>query len=49
MKSVSIRMPDQLLSKLRQRAAEETVKQDKRVSINQLVVDILTKKLKGGK
>jgi hypothetical protein len=48
MKSVSIRMPNELLSKLRKKAAEETVKQDKRVSINQLVVDILTKELKRG-
>lgn len=48
MKAISIRMPDELMKLLRIRAAEETVKQDKRVSINQLVVDILTKELKGG-
>lgn len=46
---VSIRMPSGLMTALRKRAAEETVAQDRRVSINQLVVDILTEAMKTGK
>jgi hypothetical protein len=52
MKSISIRMPDQLVSALRKKAAEETVIRDRRVSINELVVEILMRALeskrKGG-
>ncbi len=43
MKSVSIRMPEDLLQWLRRKAAEETIKQDKQVSINSLVLSILEK------
>ncbi|HYA01605.1 MAG TPA: hypothetical protein VEI04_00645 [Syntrophobacteria bacterium] len=53
MKVISIRMPAELLKSLRVKAAEETAKRDRRVSINELVVEILTKGLKadrkGGK
>jgi len=38
---ISIRMPSELLTALRKKSAEETVRLDQRVSINQLVVDIL--------
>ena len=48
-KSISIRMPDGLVSALRKKAAEETVTRDRRGSINELVVEILTKSLKIGK
>jgi hypothetical protein len=52
MKSISIRMPDGLVSALRKKAAEETLIRDRRVSINELVVEILMTSLesrrKGG-
>ena len=48
-KSVSIRMPEELLSWLREKAARETIRQDTRVSINGLAVDILTKAMKADK
>ena len=43
MKSVSIRMPDELLGWLRKRAARETFETGEQYSINSLVVDILTR------
>ena len=49
MKAISIRMPDELLKALRVKAAEETAVQNRRVSVNELVVEILTKGLKVGK
>ena len=52
MKSISIRMPEELVRALRKKAAEETVTRDRRVSINELVVEILMRALesrrKGG-
>ena len=49
MKSVSIRMPEELLSWLRIAAAKETIRQNQQVSINSLVVGILTKAMKADK
>ncbi len=40
---MSIRMPDEVTTWLRRKSAKETVKQDKQVSINSLVVAILLK------
>jgi predicted DNA binding CopG/RHH family protein len=51
MKAVTIRMPDELLNALRKKAAEETIRQNRQVSINTLAVEILKKavgKKKGG-
>ena len=52
MKAVTIRMPDELLDALRKKAAEETIRRNKQVSINTMAVKILTqaveKKKKGG-
>jgi len=45
-------MPEELVRALRKKAAEETVTRDRRVSINELVVEILMRALesrrKGG-
>jgi predicted DNA binding CopG/RHH family protein len=49
MKSVSIRMPEELLSWLREKAAKETIRHDKYVSINSLAVDILTRAMRADK
>jgi hypothetical protein len=43
MKAITIRMPDELLDWLRERAARETIKYKKQVSMNTLAVEILTK------
>jgi len=48
-KSISIRMPDGLVSALRKKAAEETVIRDRRVSMNELVVEILMRALESKK
>jgi hypothetical protein len=48
-KVISIRMPDELLKALRVKAAEETVTRDRRVSINELVVEILMRALNTGR
>jgi hypothetical protein len=41
MKSVSIRMPEELLDWLRKRAARETMETGRQYSINALVLDVL--------
>jgi hypothetical protein len=46
MKSIAIRMPDELVRALRKKAAEETIARDRRVSINELVVELLSNGLK---
>jgi hypothetical protein len=54
-KSVSIRMPEEILDFLRRKAAEETIRENRMVSINALTVSILREameadeKRKGGK
>lgn len=42
MKAITIRMPDELLDWLRERAALETIKKKKQVSMNTLAVKILS-------
>jgi hypothetical protein len=46
MKAITIRMPDELLQWLRNKAAKETIRQDKQVSMNTLAVEILTGAMK---
>ncbi|MBN1843060.1 MAG: hypothetical protein JW883_12380 [Deltaproteobacteria bacterium] len=46
MKVISIRMPDELLERLRERAAMETIRQKKSVSMNTVALEILDKGLK---
>ena len=43
---MSIRLPKPLVTWLRKRAALETIEQDKRVSMNSLIVELLTKAMK---
>jgi len=43
MKAITVRMPDELLDWLREKAARETIKCKKQVSMNTLAVEILTK------
>jgi hypothetical protein len=45
MKSVSIRMPEDLLKWLRKRAARETFETGEQYSINSLVVDALSREM----
>lgn len=49
MKQWTIRMPDELLDWLREKAARETIKLKKNVSMNAVAVEILTKALKRNK
>ncbi|MBN1841670.1 MAG: hypothetical protein JW883_05235 [Deltaproteobacteria bacterium] len=46
MKVLTIRMSDELLERLRERAAMETIRQKKNVSMNTMAVEILDKGLK---
>lgn len=41
--TMSVRLPKQVVTWLRKTAAVETIEQDKRVSMNSLLIDILTK------
>ncbi len=49
MKSISIRMPDELVKALREKAARETIARERLISINELVVEILTKAMESDK
>ena len=49
MKVISIRMPDELLERLRERAAMETIRQKKSVSMNSMALEILDKGLRAKK
>jgi len=54
LKPWTIRMPDAVLDWLREKAARETIKQNRNVSMNTVAVDLLVKamradKKKGGK
>ena len=49
MKVISIRMPDELLELLRERAALESIRQKKNVSMNTVAVEVLTKGLQKAK
>ena len=44
-----LRLPDDLDRWIRKKAATETIKQNKRVSMNSLVVEILTKEMEAEK
>ena len=46
MKTFPIRMPDELVGRLREEAARETIKRGERFSMNTLAVEILTNYLK---
>lgn len=46
MKAWSIRMPDELLEWLREKAARETIKRKRNVSINTIMVEILSAAMK---
>ena len=43
MKAITIRMPEEVLDWLREKAARETIRQKKQFSMNTLAVEILTK------
>lgn len=43
MVTMSVRLPKQVVTWLRKTAAVETIEQDKRVSMNRLLIDIITK------
>jgi len=49
MKAITIRMSDELLQWLRNKAAKETIRQDRQVSMNTLAVEILTKAMEADK
>ena len=49
MKPFTIRMPGEILQWLRVKAANETIRQNKQVSMNTLAVEILTKAMKADK
>jgi hypothetical protein len=45
MKAISVRMPDEILDWLREKAAMETIKRKKLFSINGYIVEILKKEM----
>jgi hypothetical protein len=49
MKTISIRMPEEVLDWLRDEAARETIRRKKVVSMNGLAVEILTKAMEQGR
>jgi hypothetical protein len=49
MKQWTFRMPEELMEWLREKAARETIRQKKSVSMNSLAVEILTKAMKTDK
>ena len=44
---MSVRLPKPLVTWLRKRAALETIEQDKRVSMNSLLIEIITQAMQG--
>ena len=46
MKAVTIRMPEELLDWLREKAARETIRRKKTVSINTIVVETLSRTMR---
>ena len=46
MKSLMLRLPDGVLEWIRDKAAHETIRQKKQVSMNSLVVEILERAMK---
>ena len=49
MKPWTIRMPDEILEWLRERAAMESIRKKKNVSMNTIAVDVLTKAMEKDK
>jgi hypothetical protein len=49
MKQWTFRMPEELMEWLREKAARETIRQKKSISMNAVAVDILTKAMKADK
>ena len=49
LKPWTIRMPDEVLDWLRQKAARETIKRNRNVSMNTVAVDILMKAMRSDK
>ena len=49
LKPWTVRLPQEVLDWLRIKAAKETIRQNKSVSMNRLTVDILTKAMKADK
>jgi len=47
MVTISVRLPKQLVTYLRKRSALQTIEQDKRVSMNGLIVEILARAMEG--
>jgi predicted HicB family RNase H-like nuclease len=45
MKSLMVRLPDRVLEWIREKAAMETIRQKKQVSMNSLVVEILEREV----
>lgn len=45
MRAISIRMPEEILDWLREKAAMETIKQKKHFSINSYVVDLIKRQM----
>ena len=43
MVTISVRLPKQIVTYLRKRSALQTIEQDKRVSMNSLIVEILAR------
>ena len=43
---MSVRLPEEVVTWLRRRAAEETIERNKRVSMNGLIVEILAKAMR---
>ena len=49
MKSLMVRLPDGVLEWIRDKAAHETIRQKKQVSMNSLVVEILEREMEAGR
>jgi hypothetical protein len=49
MKAISIRMPDEILDWLREKAAMETIRQKQHFGINGYVVEVLRREMEEGK
>jgi hypothetical protein len=49
MKVLTVRMPDELLERLREKAALESIRQKRNVSMNSVAVELLDKALKPSK
>jgi hypothetical protein len=48
-KAITIRMPDQVATWLREKAARETIRQDRFISMNAMAIEILTKAMQADK